>query len=182
MSYVKKPEIPKFSQMTPQMRDSRPICEQHGFPMLRINGRLQCVFEFLHDCIVHKQVVDVVQHGKTTYYVFEDGHELPLLCSCCGGSLSVDNLDEERKKMSGQQLERLYTDTNRLPNGLAVEELILMFLGEEGEKLVGLEVPVAFEVAVKLRHPVDCPRRGILQVKGHPSRKKSRLHKKRRHR
>ena len=64
-------------------------CAQDGSPMIIIHGRWECVSEYLDRCVGMKTVVDMIQRGKTVYHVFDDGHELPLLCFCCGKSLDM---------------------------------------------------------------------------------------------
>ena len=70
-----------------EVKNPYPLCERDGFPMIKTDGQLQCVAEYLDRCIEHQKVVDLIQRGKTIYYVFENGHELAMLCFCCGESL-----------------------------------------------------------------------------------------------
>ena len=177
MSYIKKSAPAPL--VNPRLLPDQPMCEQHGFPLLQINGQWECVFEYLHDCVAHKQVVDVIQHLKTIYYVFEDGHQLPLLCGCCGNPLEV-NVASEREAIAGRRLDQIFTSPVRLNTSELIDEMILIFSLKEGE-LEPWSVNVAFEVAAKLRHPADCSRQGLPLVKPTGSRPTRRSpHKRRR--
>jgi hypothetical protein len=111
------PAIPKLDPPPLEPSDShvpiqagtsgRPSCPRDSFPLLRINGELECSAEYIDRCVGGHSVVDVVHHGPTTYYVFEDGHQVPLLCGCCGGPLSVTDLAKVRKQMQGRRLEAM---------------------------------------------------------------------------
>ena len=39
--------------------------------MLQTNGHWECVAEYLDRCIGQQRIIDLVQRGKTVYYVFE---------------------------------------------------------------------------------------------------------------
>jgi hypothetical protein len=149
------------------MKGSYPTCERDGFPKLRINGRLQCVAEYLDRCIGQQRVVDLVERGKTTYYAFENGHELPLLCSCCGRPLEFLDLERSRRETKGRRLEAMSVAVVELPDGSQVVELRLE-LSKKGWLSRRTSMAVAPEVAARLRHPADCPhqRRPATQ-KGH---------------
>jgi hypothetical protein len=149
------------------------LCERDGFPMLTINGRLECSAEYIDRCVGGLSVVDVVQRGKTPYYVFENGHQLPLLCSCCGGPLWVEDLEKERKNTRGWRLEGMSIGVQTLPDGREIEELNLEF-SKAGVLSRIVQVPVAFEVAARMRHPADCPYRKQVS----PSKKRERRRKK----
>jgi hypothetical protein len=131
-----------------------PICERDGFPKLTINGRLECVAEYLDRCIGYQPIVDVVQHGKTFYYVFANGHELPLLCACCGGPLL--ETEEGRQDMRGRRLVSMVPGVVKLDDGREIDELILEF-SKKGWLSRQVPVHVSFNVAVHLRHPAGCP-------------------------
>jgi len=64
------------------VQSSYRTCKRDGFPMLEIDGRWECLAEYLDRCIGQQAIVDLIKRGKTFYYVFENGHELPLLCFC----------------------------------------------------------------------------------------------------
>ena len=139
-----------------RMKRSHPICERDGFPKLRIDGRLQCVAEYLDRCIGRRQVVDLIKRGKTTYYVFENGHELPLLCSCCGEPLEFTDLERSRRDITGRRLEAMSVGTAQLPEGKEVIEFRLEF-SKKGRLSKKVSMTVTPEVARRLRHPTDCP-------------------------
>jgi hypothetical protein len=149
------------------------LCERDGFPMLTINGRLECSAEYIDRCVGGLPVVDVVQRGKTAYYVFENGHELPLLCPCCGGPLWFDDLEKERKTTRGWRLRSMSVGIQTLQDGREIEELNLEF-SKAGLLSRIVQVPVAFEVAARMRHPTDCPYRKQVS----PSQKRERPSKK----
>lgn len=132
-----------------------PVCPQDGFPMLMINGHLECSVEYIERCIGGQPVIDMVQRGSTMYLIFENGHQLPLLCGCCGGSLSVPDLAKERKFMRGRRLEAMSMASNMTKDGRKFNELVLKF-SKAGFFSRGLAEPVSFEVAVQMRHPADC--------------------------
>jgi prepilin-type processing-associated H-X9-DG protein len=98
----------------------------------------------------------VVQHGRTVYYVFADGHKLPMLCSCCDGSLVYQDLEKSRQELLGMQLATISINPRTLDDGREIEELILEFFdgNEDSEKF---HVPVSFAVAARMRHPATCP-------------------------
>lgn len=84
-----------------------PLCEHGHFPMVMIDGRWQCAAKYLDRCLGLKYVVDMVQRDHVAFYVFEDGHELPLPCFCCGTSLTVFDLDRSRRQIRGRRLKQL---------------------------------------------------------------------------
>ena len=59
------------------------LCKRDGFPLVKINGQWECVAEYLDRCVGGQRIKDVIQRDDTFYYIFESGHELPLLCFCC---------------------------------------------------------------------------------------------------
>jgi hypothetical protein len=132
------------------------LCPRDGFPLLKIDGKLECSVEYIDRCVGGQAVVDVVQRGPTTYYVFENGHQVPLLCGCCGSSLSVPDLALERKQALGRRLESMSMVPQVAENGREYHVLSLEF-SKQGLFSKGLFLPVSFEVAARLRHPADCP-------------------------
>jgi hypothetical protein len=154
---------------------SGPFCPRDGFPLLKINGKLECSAEYIDRCVGGQAVVDVVLRGPTTYYVFENGHQVPLLCGCCGSSLSVPDLALERKQARGRRLESMSMAPQVTEDGREYAVLCLEF-SKVGLFSKGLSLPVSFEVAARLRHPVDCPyqKRAAPPREKH-SRKKGRL-------
>ena len=99
----------------------------------------------------------MVEQAETFYYVFEDGHELPLLCFCYGSPLVVQDLGQKRRKMRGRRLEGMVIDEATLDDGSNVMQFGLDFSKQElssGDVVDALS-PL---VAIHLRHPVGCPR------------------------
>ncbi len=144
--------------------ESYPICKRDGFPMLKINGRIQCVVEYLDCCIGQQTVVDLIKLGKTTYYVFENQHKLPILCSCCGEPIEYKNLNKSRNEMCGRRLESMAIFPVKQIDGKIIPQFRLEF-SKRGwlSRRTWTEVP--FEVAIGLRHPADCPHRGSSKAK-----------------
>jgi len=73
-------------------------CAEHDCPLLRIDDEDVCVLEYVDEHLGGKQVKDlvVVEDGLVTI-LFDDDHELPLLCPHCGNPLGLDEdalLDE----------------------------------------------------------------------------------------
>jgi hypothetical protein len=168
----------KYSSDVPQpaaghSQSSYPLCPNDGFPMVEIDGRPECCVEALDRCVGQRTVVDVVQRGQTTYYVFENGHELPLLCGCCGQGLLVRDLEKEREKVCGRRLEAMSIGTAVLEkDGREYDELILEF-SKSGIFSGPLHVPVAFEVAARLRHPTaGAKKRYVSAARSSTSKKK----------
>ena len=148
-------------------------CKRDGFPMLKINGRWECVAEYLDRCIGQQRVVDLVQRGETVYYVFENGHELPILCFCCGESLVFKDLEKSRRDIRGRRLEAMSVGMVTLQDGSEVIEFRLEF-SKKGWLSPGIYTAVALEAAARLRHPDHCSH------KGRSPKKKSRRQKRRR--
>ncbi len=176
------PPLPSRPKTAPQpaaghSESSYPTCPTHGFPMITINGQLKCSLEALDHCLGHKKVTDVVQRGKITYYIFEDGHELPLLCGCCGQGLVIEDVAHERKQVCGRRLEGIFiSEPVNQPNKPEFNELILEF-SRLGIFSKPMYIPVAFEVAAQLRHPGSTkPTSGKnqAQAKGRSGKKKGR--------
>jgi hypothetical protein len=158
---------------SPIIPANTPECERDGFPMLKINGQLECVAEYLDRCIGQQPIVDIVRHRKTAYYVFENGHELPLLCSCCDGPLDFEDIMSSRQEAVGQRLQGMSINQRVLEGGQVIEELVLEF-SPEGRPLERTGMPVSFNVAIWMRHPANCPYRT------RPTRPKSSSRKKKR--
>lgn len=155
-------KLPPLKKSAPRIAaglstSSYPACPNDGFPLIEINGRLECCLEALDRCVGQQKVVDVVQRSKTIYYVFEDGHELPLLCGCCGQGLRVNDLEQERKRVCGRRLESISIGASVIEADKSeFDELILGF-SKLGFFAKPLHIPVAFEVAAQLRHPGTGP-------------------------
>jgi hypothetical protein len=150
-----------------------PRCPRDNFPMLMINGKLQCSVEYLDRCVGGQTVVDMVRKGQTVYYVFANGHQLPLLCACCGKSLAVPDLDRERKKIQGRHLEAMSMVRRVTEDGYEYNELTLEF-SKSGALSLGMAQDVSFDVAIKMKHPANCP----YQKKAPPSKRKKRSRQK----
>lgn len=134
-----------------------PLCKRDGFPMVRIDGKLQCAAEYIDKCVGGEQVVDVIQEENTVYYVFETGHRLPLLCYCCGSPLAVVDLEQSRRKMRGRRLEGMLVEDVLLESGAMATQLSLDF----SSKLLssgGTVETLSPLVAAQMLHPATCPR------------------------
>jgi len=151
---------------------SYPLCPKDGFPMVDINGQLKCSVEVIDRCVGGRMVVDVIQRKKIIYYVFDNGHQLPLLCGCCGEGLGVANLDEERQDVRGRRLEAMSLATKVFEeDGREQDELVLEF-SKSGLLSRPLDIPVAFEVAAQLRHPPNDPQKKRKSPSKRPTSKK----------
>ena len=73
-------------------------CAEHDCPMFLLDDEYVCVLEYVDEHLGGKQVKDlVVIEGGLVSILFEDDHELPLLCPHCGDPIGVDEnefLDE----------------------------------------------------------------------------------------
>ncbi|MDI7276948.1 MAG: hypothetical protein QME94_13300, partial [Anaerolineae bacterium] len=94
-----------------------PTCERDGFPKLKIGGRWECVVEYLDRCLGQQQVVDLVLRGDTIWFVFENGHELPVLCPDCGNPIEFGNLESARRDIRGRRLESMAQRIVRMKDG-----------------------------------------------------------------
>jgi len=157
-----------------QVKNPYPLCEHDGFPMVKIKGRLHCAAEYIERCIGQQPVLDVVQRGQTTYYLFENDHELPLLCFCCAKPLTTMDLAETRRDMQGRRLDSMSVGTVQHESGEEFLQFCLEFSGK-GWLSKGVFVPVAPEVAAKMHHPAGC-------AYGKPAQKKASGRKKRKRR
>jgi len=143
------------------------ICERDGFPMVKIQGRWKCVAEYLNRCIGQQRVVDLVQRGKTVYYVFENGHELPILCYCCGRPLVFNDLEWSRRDICGRRLESMIVGPVTFEDGSEMLQFALEF-SKKGLLSRRVSIPIAVKAAAQMKHPADCP------YKRSPARKKKR--------
>lgn len=141
------------------VKETYPICKKDGFPMVKINGHWECVVEYLDRCIGQQQVVDIIQHGKTVYYVFENGHELPMLCFCCGKPLKYGNLEKARRDLIGRRLERMSIGPVILRDGGKAMQFALEF-SKRRWFFRRFYVPIAIKAAARLRHPGYCLYKG----------------------
>jgi hypothetical protein len=94
----------------------------------------------------------VVQRDDTFYYIFENGHELPLLCFCCGKPLVVKSPRSDR----GRRLESMSVGLVSLSDGTEM----LQFRLELSKKRIGassIAVPISVQSAARMQHPPGCP-------------------------
>jgi len=126
--------------------------------MIEIDGQLTCIIEALERCIGQQKITNVVQQNNTTYYVFEDGHKLPLLCGCCGAPLIFKNLVLERRVMPGYMLAGIEVITSTLENGEEFDELVLEF-SKPGLNAGVEKIEVAIETPAHLIHPAPARRK-----------------------
>jgi hypothetical protein len=149
-------------------------CKRDGFPMINLGGRWQCVAEYLDRCLGQQRITNVIQRDNTLYYIFENGHELPLLCFCCGQPLACENLSKEREGLCGRRLEAMTWDVSKLDDGREVIDFRLEFSAKE-RGTTRLQVPTSLRSANQMRHPATCPEREIVPTAaGHSSRKRHR--------
>ena len=130
-------------------------CERDGFPILEINGQQQCLAEFMDHCLGGRKVTDVVQRNGTLYYIFENRHELPLLCYCCEKPLACPDLDAEKKRMRGRIMKVMSWIPEQLENGNYVLDFQMEFSRKAGEDHA-MMVQTSVRSADKLLHPVTC--------------------------
>ncbi len=107
--------------------------------MVEVNGEQVCIAEYFDACIGAQKVVDVIQEGKTIWYVFQDGHAVPLLCFCCGEPLSVADFDEERRDVVGRRLAATSASLVQTDDG---EEHVKFFLELSPKRLFSEELSV----------------------------------------
>lgn len=157
-----------------QIKNPYPLCEHDGFPMVNIKGQLQYAAEYIDRCVGQQPIIDVTQRGQTTYYVFENGHQLPLLCYCCARPLATVDLAETQHDMQGRRLDSMSVGTVYNESDEELLQFRLEF-SAKGWFSKGVFVPVAPEIAVKMRHPSDCPY-------GQPAQKKASSRDKRKRR
>jgi hypothetical protein len=132
------------------------LCKRDGFPLVQIGDRWECVAEYLDRCIGGQRIVDVTQRDETIYYVFESGHELPLLCFCCDTPLLVENPKTERRQMRGRRLESMSVGQVLLNDGTETLQFRLE-LSKKGLEPLGRAVAVSVKSAAQMHHPPGCP-------------------------
>ena len=135
-------------------------CERDGFPVLNINGEPHCLAEFINFCIGGKKIVDVILRNDTLYYVFENRHELPLLCYCCGEPLACSDLQSVKNHMRGRKLQAMTWDMEELEDGRNVINYQLEFSSKYGET-EPLLVQTSTLSADKMVHPILCAHSGV---------------------
>lgn len=137
-------------------RRTYPLCEHDPFPWVRIDGRRQCAAESLDRCNGLKPVVGMGQRDQVAFYVFEDGHELPLLCFCYGEPLTDFDPDRSRRCVRGRRLEQMIMTRVARTGAHDLPPFRLAF-SKQGLFSHGLVDPLAPEVAVRMGHPDNCP-------------------------
>ncbi len=141
--------------------------------MVNIQGRWECVAEYLNRCLGLQAVVDVIQEGDTVYYVFENGHALPLLCFCCDTPLAFKDLEQTRLDMRGRRLESMACPNVTLENGSVALQFRLEF-SKKGLLGQGTYTATSLQSAARLRHPLGCPQRKAAPISSRRQRKRQR--------
>ena len=146
------------------MTDTKPNqlikCEQDGFPVLELNEEQHCLAEFVNFCIGRQKITDVVLRNNTIYYVFENRHEIPLLCYCCGQPLGSHDLQAERQDMRGRRLKSMSWAPEELDDGRVLIDYQLEFSSKYGETEPCI-VQTSVWSADKMVHPLQCAHSGI---------------------
>jgi len=146
------------------MTDTKPNqlveCERDSFPILNINGEPHCLAEFVNFCIGRQKVIDVVVRNNMLYYVFENRHELPLLCYCCREPLECHDLQSVKKHVRGRKLQAMTWNVEELEDGRNVIDYELEFSPKHGET-EPLMVQTSTLSADKMIHPILCAHSGV---------------------
>jgi hypothetical protein len=146
--------------MSAAQTEQLPQCERDGFPILEINGEERCLAEFVDACIGGQKITDVILRDATLYYVFENRHEIPLLCYCCGEALACPDLHAERRSMRGRVLQAMTWDLEELEDGRVAIDYRLEFSSKYGDESA-LLVQTSTLSANRMRHPVTCVNSGV---------------------
>lgn len=87
--------------MSDRMPNEFARCAEHDCPMLWFDDEFVCALEYVDEHLGGKRVKDlvVVEDGLITI-LFEDDHELPLLCPHCGDPIDMDE-DEFLSEVAG---------------------------------------------------------------------------------
>ena len=90
--------------MSSRKQDDWVRCAEHDCPMMLIDDGYVCMLEYIDEHLGGGQVKDlvVVEDGLITL-LFDDDHELPLLCPHCGDPIDIDE-DEFLNDMAGLYL------------------------------------------------------------------------------
>jgi len=139
------------------MTGTKRFCKRDGFPLVKIGDRWECAGEYLNRCIGGEKIVDLVQKRSTFYYVFESGHQFPLLCSCCNSPLVVDNLEESRQRMRERCLKSMAMALTISQDGKETLTFLLEFSGKGLLWRRRIAEPISPQAAAQMRHPNDCP-------------------------
>ena len=129
------------------------FCKKDGFPMVEIEGRNQCVVEYLDYYIGRQIITDVVLRDDTLFYIFDNGHELPLYCYCCDEPLAVTDLDAYKKAKLGLRLDAMSWADVEFDDGRKEIEFFLEFLSKKEREPIS--VSISLKSAQKLIHPAN---------------------------
>ena len=130
-------------------------CEKDGLPLIKINGREQCLGDLYTQCLHMRKVVDLVKERNTYYLIFDDGHQVPMLCPCCGEPLGINNPNSLKKDMVGRKVKDFDYELIGSEENPMIEDLQLEF----SRKFLEFEPPVmqySILSAHKIIHPVSC--------------------------
>ena len=131
------------------------MCKRDGFPEVIINGNIQCVAEYLNRCIGLKKITDVVQRDEELFYIFENGHELPLFCFCCDYPLVSKDLARSKEEVVGRRLESMSWEMVSVEDSEEAIEFYLE-LSTQGNEESLLQVSTSLKSAQELIHPTNC--------------------------
>lgn len=132
------------------------LCPQHDAPLVKVGGKKVCIAEYMEACLGWQKVVDVILRGKTIYYIFENGHAVPLLCFCCGKPLAVKNIHQERRDIVGRRFQATSARLVTTSDGKSHVEFHLE-LSKKGWFSKEVVVPLPLRVAARMEHPETCP-------------------------
>jgi hypothetical protein len=132
------------------------ICERDCYPKVQIQGRQECVAEYLDHCIGGQRIVDMILSEGVVYYVFESGHKLPLFCFCCGEPLEYRDLAKSRKEILGRRLKSMGLVPVEFEDGEERGQFRLEF-SKKGILSKEVYTSVSPVVAARMYHPPDCP-------------------------
>jgi len=149
-------------------------CPDCNFPMLRLDGKLQCASKYLNRCLGMKRITEVRQDGDRICLIFEDGHELPQLCGCCGKPLVIKDIDKLNKDYRKRRLVS-FSDAREGTSYNDTWPVVILELSGIGD------IPgIAWESVAQMRHPPDCPARRQRRARPDAGAKTKRRRKRRR--
>lgn len=142
----------------PMLVTDAPLCPTHKMPILMLNGQERCAEEFVMEHLGNKRITEVEVKQDVIYYVFEDGHRLPLICPCCGGAYMPDGVSLRRANMVGRILTKVSKNHNHFDNSEqgegAYDDIALHFMDPEREREdLYIITPVAFTAIAQIQHP-----------------------------
>jgi len=133
-------------------------CKKDGFPTIMLDGLTQCVAEYLDRCIGGQTVMDVIMRDEALFYVFENGHELPLFCFCCDSPLQAENMQETKEEVAGMYLQSMAWHWS--PDESGIEHLEYFFeLARPDEEDSLVQISTSVKSAQEIIHPPGCPHR-----------------------